>query len=164
MGSRCLRQFQATKKYTANLHGKVVTSGVQWKMYISQENGYSDFLWYEGESNFLATEGNWTLYRSPELPNPMLEILWHRNVSEGTADIRYQNIEEGHPENGGYIFYGINQETPYNAYYHIYNKGQNNLTEIEWNRTTKEGRVKDQNKYGNEEWHYWDSNLDDTTG
>jgi len=150
-----------TVKHTASLHGKIVSTGVEWEMYISKENVYEDFLWYTGNSNFLGTEGSWTLNKDPNNPTPLLGIEWHRNSQEGTADIKYINIEPDGPENGGYISYEINQETPYNAFYDIYNKGQENHTEMEWNRTSKDGRVKDPKHFGDTDWHLWNSNLDD---
>jgi len=148
-------------KHTASLHGKIVSTGVEWEMYISKENVYEDFLWYTGKSDFLGTEGTWTLNNDPNNPTPLLGIEWNRKPQDGTADIKYMNIVPDGPENGGYIFYGINQETPYNAFYDIYNKGQDNHTEIEWNRTSKDGRVKDSKHFGDSDWHLWNSNLDD---
>jgi len=147
--------------YTAKLHGKLDTDGVEWKMYISQGNGYQDFLWFTGVSDLLVTEGSWVLYNSPNDPTYLLRITWHRNTQEETADIQYMNIIPDGPENGGYILYGITNETPYDAFYDIYNKGQDNHTNIEWSRTTKEGRVKDPLHFGNDDWHLWDSNLED---
>ena len=52
---------------------------------------------------------------------------------------------------------------PYDAMYDIFNKGQNNLTEIKWNRTSKDGRVKDPAHFGDEDWHCWNHLLEDTT-
>ena len=86
-------------------------------------------------------------------------IPWIYSVLNG--DIKYTNIEPGGAENGGYIFYGKTTDTTYDAYYHIYNKGQDNLTEIEWNLTSKAGRIKDEKHYSDTDWHYWDENLDD---
>ena len=51
---------------------------------------------------------------------------------------------------------------PYQAFYDIYNKGQDNLIEIEMNTNTQEGRVRNLQHFGNEDWHYWDSHLRDT--
>ena len=41
------------------------------------------------------------------------------------------------------------------ALYEIYNKGKDNLVEINWNRTTKAGRIKDPSYYGNSDFHCW---------
>lgn len=36
------------------------------------------------------------------------------------------------------------------------------FTEIMWNETTKEGRVKDTMHFGDTDWHCWDADLQDT--
>jgi hypothetical protein len=147
--------------HLAQLHGKVEEDAVTWKMYISKQGAYSEFLWYEGESNLTGTQGTWTLNSNPDDPYPLVGILWHRNPDAGTADIKYTNIVPDGPENGGYIFYGITTEVPYDAFYDIYNRGVNNYTDIEWDRTSKAGRISDLAHYGDTDWHCWDGNLDD---
>ncbi len=143
--------------HTAELHATLVSDGVQWEMYISKQNAYSNFLWYSGLSEFTGQHGTWTLFHEPNDPTPFLGIEWNRNISEGTADIKYTNIIPNHPENGGYIFYGIVNQAPNDAFYDIYNKGQDNHTNIEWDRTTKAGRVKDPLHFGDADWHCWDT-------
>ena len=101
------------------------------------------------------------MQRSPEDPTEFLGIEWHRDAVEDISDIRYTNIVPDGPEEGGYIEYGRIDEEPYDAYYHIYNKGQDRLKEIEWNRETKEGRIKNPD-YAGGEWRYWDCALKDT--
>ena len=64
-----------------------------------------------------------------------------------TGDIKYTNIIPGGAENGGYIYYGT-QTGDMTRFYDIFNKGQDNLTEIEWNHTDYHGHVKDPNKFG----------------
>jgi hypothetical protein len=152
--------------HLAELHGRIVDEEVQWEMYISKESEYSDFLWYSGLSNLDGTQGTWTLYTSPADPTPLLGIEWHRDPETNTGDIKYTNIVPDGPENGGYIFYGTTDGDTYNAFYDIYNKGQNNHTDIEWDRTTMVGRVKDPNHFGDADWHCWDiyhNDVDCTT-
>lgn len=147
--------------HLAELHGRAVGDTVTWSMYISKQDAFTDFLWYTGVSDVQVTEGTWTLNNNPDDPTPLLDITWHRNPDEGTADITYTNIVPEGPENGGYISYGITGGIPYDAFYDIYNKGADNHTDIEWNRTTKEGRVRDPNHFADSEWHCWDSALED---
>ncbi|KPL16217.1 MAG: hypothetical protein AMJ92_13060, partial [candidate division Zixibacteria bacterium SM23_81] len=118
-------------------------------------------LWYYGDADLFLTEGTWILNKDPEEPEPFVGIEWHRKVQDTTADIKYTNIVPDGPENGGYIFYGITNDTPYDAFYDIYNKGYDNLTNIEWNRATKDGQVKDPHHFEDEEWHCWDGDLED---
>ena len=58
--------------YTAKLNGKYIDSSVQWDMYITKENEYTDFLWYYGESNSGSTQGYWVLKDKPSNPNDLL--------------------------------------------------------------------------------------------
>lgn len=146
--------------YNAELHAETVAGNTEWSMYISKEGVYADFLWFSGVSNLPLTEGTWTLNKDPNDPTPFIGIEWHRDPIDGTADIKYTNIVPGGSENGGYIFYGITNETPYDAFYDIYNKGKDNHTDIEWNRTTLEGRVRDPWFYGDNDWRCWNGDLE----
>ena len=147
--------------YTAELHGKFIDNGVRWEMYISKEGEYGNFQWYYGESNLPATEGFWILKKNPSDPTELLRIDWHRDITDGSNDIEYTNIVPGGPENGGYIFYEATTESPYDRSYEIYNKGKDNTTNIEWNSSTMEGRVKDSRHFGNSDWHCWDFDHQD---
>ncbi|MEJ2637408.1 MAG: hypothetical protein P8184_19235 [Calditrichia bacterium] len=147
--------------HNAKLQAKVTDQQVQWDMYISKQDAYTDFHWYTGTSNLPPTHGTWTLYNSPDNPAPLLGIEWNRDAQTSTGDIKYTNIVPEGAENGGYIYYGVTQDTVYNAFYDIYNKGKDNTTNIRWNRTEKYGQVKDPQHFGDSEWHCWDSHLDD---
>ena len=136
-------------KHTASLHADVSNLGVLWEMYISKTDHFTDFLWFSGQSDLFATEGTWTINHQPG------------NPEDSTANIKYTNIIPNHDENGGYIYYGIQNDSLYDAFYNIYNKGKDNLTSIQWNRNTYEGRVRDSLHFGDYEWHCWDSNLVD---
>lgn len=149
--------------YTAKLNAKKDGDYINWNMYISKQGAYTDFLWYTGRSKIGNTEGTWTLYQNPTTPNEYVDIVWHRNATAGTSDIKYTNVIPGGAENGGYITYGIDPAQSFDAFYDIYNKGADNLTNITWNRTNKNGKVKDPNHFGDSEWHCWDVNLNDTT-
>jgi len=146
--------------HSAKLFGTVQENSIYWEMFISKEGEYTDFKWYTGTSMLDKSKVSWTLYNKPGDTSELLSIKYNR-TSDTTGNITYTNIVPGGAENGGYIKYGNNNDTDLNAYYHIFNKGANNLTEIEWNQTTKNGRVKDENKFGDTEWHCWDVNLED---
>ncbi|MGD2110932.1 MAG: hypothetical protein PVI86_16270 [Phycisphaerae bacterium] len=147
--------------HSAELHALAVDGDIQWKMFITQDGFYEEFNWFSGVSNLVGTEGTWTLNRSPEDPTPFVGIEWHRDPQAETGDVKYTNIVPGGPESGGYIFHGLTDET-YDAFFDIYNKGQDNLTRIEWSRSTKDGHVRDSAHFGDEDWHCWDAALQDT--
>ncbi len=147
--------------HTAELYGYINGDRVKWEMYISKHEFYSRFLWYYGYANLQLTQGKWTLNNNPNKPDSLLSIVWERNPDNSTAQIKYTNVLPEGPENGGYIHYGITTNTPYNAFYDVYNKGLNNHTNIEWNRATKEGRVSDLHHFQDTDWHCWGPNLED---
>jgi len=147
--------------YTAQLFGTVENSKVVWEMKISKEGAFQDFTWYTGYSKLDGSEGEWILYESPQKPTEMLSIGWTYNKADSTGTLTYTNIVPGGAENGGYISYGRTNDN-LNAYYDIYNKGKNELTEIEWSINLKNGRVKAPFYFLNSEWHCWDPTLNDT--
>jgi len=163
--------FSATGAvHTAKLSARAESGDIHWKMLISRQGAYTDFEWYTGVSNLVATEGTWRLNMDPNTspPTPFLDIEWHRNPQAGSADVKYTNIIPGHIANGDYLFYGINNETPYNAFYDVFSNNAGNLVEIEWDRAEnqKDGRIKDPNHFGDDQYHCWDiiaNGLEDIT-
>jgi hypothetical protein len=146
--------------YTAKLFGTIDGENVIWEMYISKTGDFTDFLWYKGTCDINATQGTWILYNNPDDATELLEITWNNNT-DGTGNIKYMNVVPGGPENGGYIAYGNDLEGDFNAWYDIYNKGLDNLTKIEWNIETKNGRVSDFDHFADDAWHCWNESLYD---
>jgi hypothetical protein len=153
--------------YTAELHAQfdteVLPEGIYWSMNISKQGEYEDFLWYYGESDVPATEGFWILKKSPADPTDLLQIDWSRNISAETYGVKYTNIVPDGPENGGYIDTQYTGGVPYDHIWDIYNKGQDNHTLIQWSQTTGEGRVKDSNQIGDDDWHCWNTGRTNVT-
>lgn len=147
--------------YTSKLIGKNVAEEVEWKMLLTKEGEYTDFEWFTGFCNLPATEGNWTLNKDPNLPSPFLYIEWHRNATEGTADVKYTNISPTLPGDGSYIFYGKTNEVLYNRFYQIFGAEENRLIDIKWNYEQYFGTVKDSIYFEDTNWHCWDERLDD---
>lgn len=149
--------------YTAQLRGNVTGNQVIWKMYLSMEDGFQDFLWYEGVAQLDATAGTWTLYRSPDNAQSYIDIEWNNTVNSELDDIKYINAIPGDPGNGGYIHYGITADTDYEVFYNIYGIAEDRLIEILYNRTTTTGKVRDDHQFGDEEWHCWNELHEDIT-
>lgn len=145
--------------YTSNLYAKVRSNKIDWEMYISQTNGFSDFLWYTGESDLEAQQGKWLFNQNPQNPNPLIEVTWHRD-GERITDIKYQNMVPGAAENGSYIYFALTGDETYDMSFDLYNKVQDNHILVEWNRTNRSGRVKDALHFEDEEWHCWNENRD----
>ena len=149
----------AGQTYEAELTGYLEADSVVWEMRITKDNEFSDFLWYRGKSHTDRTGGYWILMDSPSDPKPLLKIDWYQDFDQ-SAGLRYTNIVPGGPENGGYIFYGVQAGT-FDRFYNIYNKGQDNLTIIEWNHTDLHGQIKDPAYFEDSDWHCWDTTLQD---
>jgi hypothetical protein len=145
--------------YELELTGYLEADSVVWEMRFTKGNLFVDFLGYYGKSALDGSGGYWVIQEDPTDPHPLLQIDWH-NYTDNTADIRYMNVRPGDQENGGYIFFGT-ALTDLDRFYDIFNKGQDNLTEIEWSSVNKNGRVKDPHHFGNEDWHCWDGSLMD---
>ncbi|MDD5571110.1 MAG: hypothetical protein PHD97_08125 [Bacteroidales bacterium] len=147
--------FYLFAKYTATLKAKVTGSDVHWEMFISQEKGFQDVLWFTGDSKVDGTAGEWHLNYNASNPSPYIDIIWHKNASNDIYDIRYTNVIASDAGNGSYIEYGVTANTPYNGYYTIFDKAKNNTLNIEANLSSHDGHVKDPLHFGDNLWHCW---------
>lgn len=153
-------------KYTARLTGQIRNNDVLWKMHISQEGGFTDFLWFEGTSAFDAKSGQWILYKSYTEPDKMLQIDWEKD-SESTGKVKYTYIKDNDEFKNSYIEYRLTTDSPFNAYYtiHFWNDNLDKFSDVlvEWNTTNHSGRVKGIDYIGDQTWHCWNNNLINTT-
>lgn len=160
-----------TSEYTARLTGQLTANKVVWNMYITKMGieGFDEFLWFSGESALDGNSGDWTLKQSPERPDEMLRIDWEKSGDE-IGSIRYTWVRElddqenADPFRNSYLEYGL-QEGDLDAYFsaNVYDTNLQEFTEIdiEWNRTSYEGRVRAVAYFEDVLWHCWDSNGDD---
>jgi hypothetical protein len=151
-------------KYDAELQGKVNGDSTEWKMYLTHDNDFQDFLWYEGWSNVNDKGGRWILYESPTKTNQLLGIYWSKNLTDNTATITYRNIcppsvSPYGSGNGGYISYGT-QTGEFDRFYTIYESGTNNTAKILWNYNDEHGRITDTIRY-HSVWRCWDQAQQD---
>lgn len=145
--------------YTFQLYSETLKDKITWEMYISKTGDYDKFLWYTGTSNLEGTAGQWIIYRSPTENHELLQIDWTRNTDDATGSLKYTNIEPESTENGGYIYYGNDQAGEYDAFFDIFNKGTDNLIEIDLNTTYHNGRIKNEKFYFDNLWHCWNTQL-----
>ena len=129
------------------------------EMYLTLEGIYEDFKWFEGTLRYDRTHALWTLYDDPGHKAPIIQVEWNKDWEQDVSDITYTNIRAGDLQNGSYIAYGIVDDESFDAYYTVSVSG--NTIEIQWNRTTKAGRVKDEAKYGDANWHCWNEIFQD---
>lgn len=149
--------------HTAKLYGEVLDAEeVEWKMYISRENGFQDIEWYTGITS--ATQAVWNLNHRSNAGSvePLLKIEHERANANGEASIKYTNIVPNNPNNGDYIEYREDESSAlFNRAYDIFRISTGNLIEIQWNNPDNDGRVKDEARFNDAEWHCWDTNKMD---
>jgi hypothetical protein len=148
--------------YKARLTGQIRSTDVEWKMYITKEGSYTDFLWFDGTSLLDGTGGTWTLYESNVSPTALIKIDWTKTGTT-IGKIKYSYVKNGVFKDS-YIEYGLTTAT-LNAYYkiHYYNGAKFSDLDVEWSTTQHNGRVKSIDYLGDNEWHYWDANRVNTT-
>jgi hypothetical protein len=110
-------------------------------------------LWFDGVVRYDHTHADWNFYKNGSVK--VIEAAWNKDFETGVSDLTYTYVEEGHEQNGSYIMLAYNPEEVYDASYTISLAA--GVTDIEWITTTKEGRVKDEVKFGDTDWHCWDS-------
>lgn len=133
------------------------------KMIVSKSGigGFQDFTWFEGTVRYDRTSADWSLYESPDVAYPVLNISWTMDWEEDLYTIKYTCMKPESVLYGGYIEHGVTDNSDFDAYYTIsFPAGTVN---IEWNTTTKAGRVKDPGHFQDNNWHCWDANLMDIT-
>ena len=146
-------------QYTAELYGEINGSKVDWEMYISQTGGYSDYLWFTGESNLDGSGGTWTFNKSAAEPVEYLQIEWNLHSDE-IDDLRYEVIQTGAENEGSYIFYAFDNDEVYNSACTLFNSVDTILVNVEWHRINRNGRVKSPAYFEDNLWHCWDENRD----
>ncbi|MCD4697773.1 MAG: hypothetical protein K8S16_16230 [Bacteroidales bacterium] len=147
--------------HQASLHASLVAEGIHWEMYITKNNAYNDFLWYQGTTNPANSTATWHFNEKPANPNELLLIEYQKDTQTSIEQIKYTNVDSTSPGNGGYIQYGTDTTLDFDAFYNIYLIEEENMTNIEWNRTMKDGRVRDEHHFGDFEWRCWDTDLQD---
>lgn len=151
--------------YQAELYGEILANDeVKWDMYISKDGGFSQVHWYSGVVATDHSYANWTLNFNPNNPTPFISIDYQRNDGNDVASIRYTNIIPNNPGNSGYVEYREGNVVPnvFDRAYDVNNAEIDNLLEINWDSVNHNGRVKDADKFQDDEWHCWGTDVQDT--
>jgi len=150
---------QGLNAYKAKLQGKVSTSTVTWKMYITYEGsgGYKDFPWIEGTSKTDGSGGQWQFSESPQSTAKMFQDDWTKSGDEVTS-VKYTYIKNDTYKDS-YIIYSTITSGSFDSGYNIhFSTGEPSDTDIEWNVTTFDGRLKCVDYLGDDNWYCWDTN------
>ena len=154
--------------WKARLVGKILSDKVEWEMFISKDGtpSYAEFVWFTGTSTLDGNSGRWVLNYSQQFQEPYLQIDWEKTGSQ-VGLIKYTYIRNQRddrspdPFKNSYIEYG-QTTAAFNAYYTVHIFEPLIIQDfvdifIEWNTTSEEGRVKALYKFGDNNWHCWDS-------
>ncbi|MDA3821923.1 MAG: hypothetical protein PF450_04825 [Bacteroidales bacterium] len=128
-------------------------------MTLSQVGGFQDFTWFEGEIMYDHTQAEWTIYHSPLDPTEYLNVFFQQDLNTDVASIKYTVTDPDNELYNAYIEYGNDPTYEMDAYYTIFKS--DNTTYVEWNTTTYAGHVKDLAYFKDDEWHCWDTQLQD---
>ena len=150
-----------TKKYDIKYFEITDIDTIYTKLFFSQDTLYENLLLSDGSFIPDSTIG----YRQINLPDTantykkFLRLDWSVATSE-KREIRYTNtLTEG--KNGNYIFYKDSTDEDFNVYFNFYDKSNENHSIIEYNTKNLNGRIKDLQYFGDENWHCWDAEKTD---
>ncbi len=149
------------QKYQAELHGKMINADIEWKMYVSKEGEFSDFLWYEGTMDSTYKQIEWIIYQSPADPSHFLTVNYLNDEANGKQSIRYTKAEKVTTTKASYIEHGNLTGVDMDRYYIIYLQNEGKLTEIEWNYANGNGHVRDEVHFKDTKWHCWNEQHQD---
>ena len=109
--------------------------------------------WFDGVVRYDHTQANWTIYKDGSIE--VLEVAWTKDFELGDASLLYTYVEPALVETGSYISYDYAPLEVYDASFTL--SRSTGTTLIQWNTTSKEGRVQDEARFGDAEWMCWDS-------
>lgn len=150
-----------SRGYSAELTADVMESEVQWKMYISQEKGFQDVLWFTGVMLLDGSTGSWSINKDADNPTEYLKIDWNKENDE-VGDIKFTYTCEGAKEQGSYIEYAETNGADFNRLYNIHMTTADNDVNIEWHSENNNGRIKAPGYYKDDNFHCWDANFENT--
>lgn len=122
-----------------------------------ESNPDSEFKWVDGVVRYDLTSASYNIYINPGNPVKALEVDWVNE--DNTSSLTYTYTVPGETETGSSINYSVDPSLTYDASYTINLSGE--TIEIEWDRASKAGRVRNEDYFLDNEWHCWDSNLVD---
>lgn len=150
------KEFQLdAKNYTAKLLGtRLDNETFSMEMWITpSDQAEQGVKWFDGVIRYDHTHASWKLYRNGSIP--VLEIEWNKDYETHETDLRYTICEAGHEQEDSYIMWSFKPGEVYDASYDVSLAA--GMTNMLWNHSTLEGRVKSPVQFGDESWHCWDS-------
>ncbi len=141
--------------YTATLTGQRISNEEFTMEMIIALSSLPDqgIKFFDGVVRYDHTSADWTFYK--EGSNAVLEVAWNMDFETEAADLTYTYVEADQEETGSYIMLEYTPGEVYDASYTV--SMSQGMTNIEWNTSTIEGRVKSPAYFEDDLWHCWDS-------
>ena len=118
------------------------------------------FTYFDGVCRYDHTHSEWNLYKNVEGSSvKVLEVVWDKDFVEGDASLKYTYVEPGMAETNSFILWDYVPTADYDASYNI--TLSTGVLNIEWDTSTKAGRVNDPVKFEDSLWHCWNDVLVD---
>ena len=150
--------------YTATLTGKRIdneTFSMEMNIALTSLPAVK-FTYFDGVCRYDHTHAEWNLYKNVNGTSvKTIEVEWDKDFVAGDASLRYTYVEPGQVETDSYILWEYTPGADYNAAYTI--SLATGMINIEWDTTTKAGRVKDPANFEDDAWHCWNDLLVDIT-
>jgi len=119
----------------------------------SSANPEQGVRWFDGVVRYDHTRADWTIYKDGSIE--VLEIAWEKDFELGDASLLYSYVEPQVLETGSYISYEYAPQEIYDASFIV--SLSRGTTLVQWNTSSKEGRVQDEERFGDAEWMCWES-------
>lgn len=157
------------KTYNIVLTGTYLSlEEVEWRMLLSEEGGFQDFEWYTGLVATDFSSARFVVYHQPLDPQPLFNINFDKDLTFSDPDdfdlkLRYTTIDPNSEGIGGYVEFRTQPEDDLNRVFEVKGgPGRPEIsTEIEWSIPSGEGRVRDNKRFGDNEWRCWNEILQD---
>jgi hypothetical protein len=119
------------------------------------------FKWFDGIVKYNHTSASWNIYKYIGGSTvKIFEVDWTMDYEEDSSSLLYVYVAPEQQETGSSISFGIDPALEYDAWYTITLSSE--TIQIEWDRATKAGRVKNPDHFTDSDWHCWDAYLADT--
>ncbi len=137
-------------------------SQISWKMYVTQKEGFKDFLWMEGTTHADRSQGVWTVYYSHDNHRPLMQISQHYNFSTKKRKITYRFLSDLKMKADSYLEWGYEYSPPYDFFYNIFDNAKNNHISIQWSSLDGSGNILDPLYFMNNNRQCWANNRKNT--
>lgn len=150
-------------KFTANFFGIIEHDTTLFKTFLYSDAADTTLVFLDGKFYDDSKTGHWILNKPGFDEDTVfteikfMSVDWYVD-SLDQKEIKFTDNQIG-LSNLNYILYKDSTDGQFNAYVNIYVSGNDNYSIIEWNKSTKEGRVKDFLHFNDENWHCWDNNY-----